>query len=215
MSRIADSTVLVTGGASGIGKIMGRRCLEAGAKRLVIWDRDAQRTKEVAEEFAAAGFETHTWILDVSRVEDIRIAAKEVCDRFGGIDILVNNAGIIVGGPFVQNSHENIRATLDVNVAALMHIALEFLPGMIERKKGHIVNIASAAGMIAVPKMSVYVASKHAVVGWSECLRLELEALSGDRKGQYSRRVNDQWRIGFEWPKGAEGPVNVEVVDYP
>lgn len=178
MSSIANSTVLITGGASGIGKIMARLCGEAGAARILIWDRDRPKTEETVAEFRAAGHDAHAWITDVSDVQAIRAAAREVLDRFGGIDILVNNAGIIVGGTFSTNAHEDIRRTLDINTAALMHIALEFLPGMIERKRGHIVNIASAAGMIAVPKMSVYVASKHAVVGWSESLRLELEAVS-------------------------------------
>jgi short-subunit dehydrogenase len=69
---------------------------------------------------------------------------------------------------------------MSINTDALMHVALEFLPGMIERKSGHIVNISSAAGILAVPKMSVYVASKHAVIGWGESMRLELEAISKD-----------------------------------
>jgi all-trans-retinol dehydrogenase (NAD+) len=67
---------------------------------------------------------------------------------------------------------------MSINADALMHVTLEFLPGMIERKKGHIINIASAAGLIANPKLSVYVASKHAVIGWSESMRLELEPIS-------------------------------------
>jgi short-subunit dehydrogenase len=111
-------------------------------------------------------------------VEEIMKAATDIKQKFGGIDILFNNAGIIIGKEFHHHTHKEIDLTMRINADALMHVALEFIPGMIEKKKGHIINIASAAGLVTSPKMSVYVASKHAVVGWSESLRLELEAIT-------------------------------------
>jgi short-subunit dehydrogenase len=116
----------------------------------------------------------------VSNPDEIITAATDIRKKFGGIDMLFNNAGVIIGKEFHKHTHRDIDFTMRINADALMHVALEFIPGMIERKKGHIVNIASAAGLIATPKMSVYVASKHAVIGWSESLRLELEAISKD-----------------------------------
>ncbi len=180
MSRIKDSTVLITGGASGIGKLMGQICLQEGAKRLIIWDTDRKKMEDFAFELLTNGYEVHTYYSDVSNIDEITIAANEIKQKFGGIDLLFNNAGVIVGKEFSKHTHKEIDFTMRVNADALMHVALEFIPGMIERKKGHIINIASAAGLFASPKMSVYVASKHAVIGWSESLRLELEAISKD-----------------------------------
>jgi all-trans-retinol dehydrogenase (NAD+) len=180
MSQIKDAIVLITGGASGIGKLMGEMCLKEGAKRLIIWDIDRKKTEEFAAALNAKGYEVHTYITDVSKLDEIILAANDIKQKFGGVDILFNNAGVIVGKEFHQHTHKEVDFTMSINTVALMHVALEFIPGMIERKKGHIINIASAAGLFAVPKMSVYVASKHAVVGWSESVRLELEAVSKD-----------------------------------
>lgn len=178
MSQIKDATVLITGGASGIGKLMGEICLQQGARRLIIWDIDEKKTLELASVHRSRGFEVHTYILNLEHTEKIIEAANDILKKFGSVDLLFNNAGVVVGKDFVQHSHPDIDFTTNINVNALMHVALEFLPSMISRKKGHIINIASAAGLMAVPKMAVYVASKHAVVGWSESLRLELEAIS-------------------------------------
>lgn len=180
MSQIKDSTVLITGGASGIGKLMGETCLQEGAKRLIIWDTDTKKMEEFASELLTNGYEVHTYSTDVSNIDEITIAANDIKQKFGGIDLLFNNAGVIVGKEFHHHTHREIDFTMSINANALMHVALEFIPGMIERKKGHIINIASAAGLFASPKMAVYVASKHAVIGWSESLRLELEAISKD-----------------------------------
>jgi short-subunit dehydrogenase len=178
MSQIKDATVLITGGASGIGKLMGEICLQEGAKRLIIWDIDQVKTEEFTSQLLSKGFEVHAYYTDVSNVEEVIKAATDIKQKFGGIDILFNNAGVIVGKDFCLHTHKEIDFTMSINADALMHVALEFIPGMIEKKKGHIINIASAAGLVTSPKMSVYVASKHAVVGWSESLRLELEAVS-------------------------------------
>jgi all-trans-retinol dehydrogenase (NAD+) len=180
MSQLKDATVLITGGASGIGKLMGEICLQEGAKRLIIWDIDQKKTEEFASQLLSKGFEVHTYHTDVSKADEIVKAATDMKQKFGGIDILFNNAGIIIGKEFRHHTHMEIDITMRINADALMHVALEFIPGMIEKKKGHIINIASAAGLVTSPKMSVYVASKHAVVGWSESLRLELEPISKD-----------------------------------
>jgi short-subunit dehydrogenase len=178
MSNIKDATVLITGGASGIGKLMGELCLQQGARRLIIWDIDEIKSAETAESLRRNGFEVHTYILNLEHTEEIIKAAKDVLEKYRAVDLLFNNAGVVVGRNFVEHTHRDIDFTTNININALMHVTMEFLPSMISRGKGHIINIASAAGLMAVPKMSVYVASKHAVVGWSESLRLELEAVS-------------------------------------
>ncbi|MFN4285837.1 MAG: SDR family oxidoreductase [Lacibacter sp.] len=178
MSSIRNKTVLITGGAAGIGKIMGELCLQEGAKELIIWDIDHTAMQKVAEDLTGKGYRVHTYPVDVSRLEQVTQAAAAVKQNQGEIDILINNAGVIIGKQFWEHTHRDIDFTMRINTDAFMHIALEFLPGMISRGSGHLVNIASAAGMTANPKMSVYVASKWAVIGWSESLRLELEAVS-------------------------------------
>jgi short-subunit dehydrogenase len=181
MSSIKNSTVLITGGASGIGKLMGELCLQEGAKRLIIWDIDRKKMHDTDAEFTNKGYEVHCYYVDVKNTDEISLAAADVKEKWGSIDLLFNNAGIITGNKqFHEFTHEEIKNTMLINTNALMHVALEFLPGMVEKKSGHIVNIASAAGLIPNPKLSVYCASKHAVIGWGESMRVELEQISKD-----------------------------------
>lgn len=176
MSKIAGKNILITGGASGIGLIMGRLVLEKGAANLIIWDINEAALQQTKAAFAAISPNVHTYIVNVADVGQIKVAAQQVLQNVGPVDILINNAGIVVGKMFNENSHDDITATMAVNASALMHITLEFLPKMIEQRQGHICNIASAAGLLANPKMAVYCASKWAVTGWSESLRIEMDA---------------------------------------
>lgn len=177
MSKITNRNVLITGGASGIGKLMGRRFLEAGARNLVIWDIDEDKLYKTAAEWQAEGYNNVlAYAVDVTDTENVDDTAIDVLSELGGLDILVNNAGVVVGKNFEEHTARDIDFTLDVNVKAVMQVTRAFLPSMIRRSRGHIVNIASAAALIPNPKMSVYAGSKWAVLGWSESLRLELES---------------------------------------
>ncbi len=176
MTKIKNKTVLVTGGANGIGKLMGLKSLKNGAKQLVIWDIDEQALNTTAQEFADMGYTNVTpYIVDVSDFRNIDSAAAITLAEVGTVDVLFNNAGIVVGKSFAEHTAEDIERTIQINVSAVMHVARVFLPNMLQQKSGHIVNIASAAGFIPNPNMSVYASSKWAVLGWSESLRLELE----------------------------------------
>ncbi|MFP4470001.1 MAG: SDR family oxidoreductase [Bacteroidales bacterium] len=177
MASIRNQTVLITGGAAGIGKLMGQKCLDKGASKLVIWDINQEFLNHTTKEFTRLGYTVLPYELDISDTPSIIAAAKKVIDETGGVDIVINNAGVVVGKEFKDHSHHDIDHTMNINTNALMHVTLAFLPGMIERKHGHIVNIASAAGLLANPKMSVYAASKWGVTGWSESLRIELERM--------------------------------------
>ena len=172
-----DKRVLVTGGASGIGKIMARKALEKGASDLVLWDINPQGLAQTQGELASIGGKVHTYTVDVSKLEEVQAAAQQTLADVGGIDILINNAGIVVGKNFHEHTHTDIQRTMLINSAALMHIALEFLPGMMSRNSGAICNIASQAALVSNPKMSVYCASKWAAFGWSDSLRLEMKQL--------------------------------------
>lgn len=170
--------VLITGGASGIGKIMARKSLERGAGRVIIWDINEQGLRAVSEEFLSRGWPVQTFTVDISSAEEIKKAATATLAEVGTVDILINNAGVVTGKYFQDHSHQDIERNMRVNALAPMHITLEFLPPMLARNSGAVCNIASAAGLISNPKMSVYAASKWAAVGWSESLRLEMEQQS-------------------------------------
>lgn len=182
MSRITNKIVLITGGASGIGKIMGRKCMEEGASELVIWDINQKGLDEVALEFGNKGYKVHTYKVDVSDLESIQNAASKVATEVGTIDILFNNAGIVVGKHFEDHSYEDIEKTVRINVLGVMHIARAFVAGMIKKGAGHIINISSASAFTPNPRMSVYAGSKWAVLGWSESLRLEMEQINERQK---------------------------------
>ncbi|MDX5421984.1 MAG: SDR family oxidoreductase [Hymenobacteraceae bacterium] len=180
MTQIRNSTLLITGGASGIGRLMGLKSLQQQADRLVIWDINPQNLQQVTAELTAQGYQVFPYEVDVSDEADVQQAAERVKQQVGVPDILINNAGIVVGKPFAAHSFAEIKRTLDINVFGVMAVTRAFLPDMIRRGSGHIVNIASAASLLPNPRMSVYAASKWAVLGWSESLRLELEALKKD-----------------------------------
>jgi short-subunit dehydrogenase len=175
MTKIANRSVLITGGAAGIGKLIAERCLKQRAYKVILWDINEAKLLETKEDFAKNGYDILTDVVDVADMNDIIRAAEALKKEIGTLDILFNNAGIVVGKRFEEHSHRDVAKTIDINVSGVMHVALEFLPGMIDQNEGHIINLASAAGLIPNPNMSVYAASKWAVVGWSESLRLEQE----------------------------------------
>ncbi len=180
MTQIAKSIILITGGASGIGKIMGRKCLQRGASHLVIWDINSRSLNQTITEFTSEGFSAHGFIVDVSDADAVHQTASQVCAEIGVPDILINNAGIVVGSMFHEHSYQDIQRTIGINTTAPMLVTKAFMEGIIGRGSGHVVNIASAAAMTPNPRMSVYAASKWAMLGWSESLRLEFEQQSKD-----------------------------------
>ena len=175
MSRFDEATVLITGGARGMGKLVARRAIERRAGRVILWDIDGPGLATTADELRDLGGSVDTDVVDLADAGQIEAAAAKVIAEHGGVGILFNNAGIVVGKPFEMHSTGDIERSVRINVLAAMHTARAFLPAMIERGQGHVVNIASAAGLTPNPNMSVYAASKWAMLGWSESLRLELE----------------------------------------
>lgn len=182
--HIKGTNVLITGGASGIGRIMGRICLEKGASNLIVWDiNQANIDKTAAElsdvkpaETGVSKGQIHSYIVNVSDPQAIKSAYEKVKSEVGEVDILVNCAGIVRGNnTFDKQTVQDIDLTMDINANAPMYVALAVLPDMLRRDRGHICNIASAAGMLGVPKLSVYCASKWAVIGWTESMRVELK----------------------------------------
>lgn len=173
--KFNNKIVLITGGASGIGKIMGRLVLERGA-RLVIWDVDHVALDVAVKELSAIGT-VYGFVVDITDQTQISTTASRIQAAVGTVDVLINNAGIIVGKYFHEHSPQDIDKTMQVNALAPMHLAACFLPAMLQQDAGHICNIASSAALISNPKMAVYVASKWSVLGWSDSLRIEMQQL--------------------------------------
>ena len=174
MTAIHNKHVLVTGGASGIGRLLVLGCAALGAT-VTIWDLDAEGAGQAAaeaEELGAAGAWAFT--CDVGDREQVYARAAEVRAAAGDVDLLVNNAGIVSGRPLLEVPDERIEKTFAVNTLALFWTAKAFLPQMKARGSGHIVTVASAAGMIGTARETDYAASKFAAVGFNEALRQEL-----------------------------------------
>lgn len=175
MSSFENKIVLITGGASGIGLMMGQKALSRGAEKLIIWDVNKEAMKAVSDQLISRGYKVFTELIDVSDHAGVLKAAEKTLKEHGRVDMLFNNAGIVAGKEFTEHSMESIKKTMDVNSLGLMYMAKAFLPAMIENGFGHIINIASAAGLTPNPGMTVYAGSKWAAVGWSESLNLEME----------------------------------------
>ena len=175
--KIKGSNVLITGGASGIGKIMGRMALEKGARNLIIWDINIAAIEAVKQEFKGLG-NVYGFKVDVSNNELVTMAYKRVAEECGEVDILINCAGIVTSNKtFDQMSADEITRTININTIAPMFVAHAILPGMLRRNRGHICTITSAGGMLSNPKMSVYAASKWGATGWSDSVRIELQEM--------------------------------------
>lgn len=175
VSQIRGKTVLITGGASGIGLLMGQKLLAAGAKHLLVWDIQKDAMDRVVARFAAAGHRVDGFCVDLADPAQVQATVQAMERRGIAVDLLINNAGVVVGKPFVDHSPADIARSMNVNTLAPMYLTRALLPGMVSRGSGHVVNIASAAGMVSNPRMSVYCASKWAMIGWSDSLRLEME----------------------------------------
>lgn len=177
MTKIKESRLLITGGASGIGRIMGRQALQRGAKEVVVWDINEQNIAATIDELSAYG-RVKGYKVDVSSSECVEQSYAQVKRECGDVDIVINCAGVVTSNKtFDQQSVQDIERTMKINSIAPMVVALQALPDMISRNVGHICNIASAAGMLSNPKMSVYAASKWAVIGWSDSVRIELKMM--------------------------------------
>ena len=170
---VHGATVLITGGGSGLGRAMAHEAAARGA-RVVIWDLSQESAERVRDELAAAGATAMAVTVDVTDRAAVREAAARTLDRVHGVDVLINKAGVVTGRPLLEASEEAIERTFAVNTLALYWVVRAFLPGMVERRRGTVVTIASAAGLVGVARQTDYSASKHAAVGFTEALRAEM-----------------------------------------
>lgn len=165
--------VLVTGGGAGLGRGIALAFGRAGA-RLVLLDIDETALQDTAGMLASEGVECVNVQADVSSRGQMERAASEVLNGVGSIDVLVNNAGVGVGGELKDVPLDDIDWIVGINLLGEIYGTRLFLPGMIERGSGHIVNVASLSGLVVLPFHIPYTTTKFGLVGFSEALYAEL-----------------------------------------
>lgn len=171
--QLRGSVVVVTGASSGIGWETALAFAKKGAT-VVGAARRKDRLEQLAGAIEQAGGRALAVDCDVSERDDVERLHRTVDEAFGRCDVLVNNAGVPGGGPFTQLSVDQIERVVRINYLGVLYCTKAFLPGMLEARRGHVVNVASLAGRYAVPGSSVYSSTKHAVVAFSEALYYEL-----------------------------------------
>jgi NAD(P)-dependent dehydrogenase (short-subunit alcohol dehydrogenase family) len=173
MFDLHGKVALVTGAASGIGAAIARAFAEQGAT-VYIGDRDTAAAQGVAEEIKAAGGLAHVCALDVSSGESCRVVAETLFAAHPqGIDILVNNAGVGHVGTILQTEESDMDRLYAVNVKGVFFLSKIFLPKMVERRRGSIINLASIGGIVGVKDRLAYCTTKFAVVGLTKTMALD------------------------------------------
>jgi short-subunit dehydrogenase len=167
--ELRGAVAVVTGASAGYGKLTSKMLAKEGAA-VVLAARRADRLEALAAEIEGQGGRTLAVQCDVTEVADLQGLHDRVDETFGRCDVLINNAGIPGGGRFEDLSLEQIERVIRVNLLGVVLCTRVFLPMMLDRAVGHIVNVGSLAGRYAGPGASVYSASKHGVVAFSESL---------------------------------------------
>jgi NAD(P)-dependent dehydrogenase (short-subunit alcohol dehydrogenase family) len=206
---LAGKVVAITGGARGIGRATAAALIARGA-RVAIGDIDAGLVQQTAEEL---GPETVGLPLDVTNRDSFAGFLDQVEDRLGPLDVLINNAGIMPVGPFLEESDATAKRMTDINIHGVIFgskLALERFSG---RRRGHLVNLASIAGKGAAPHLATYCATKFAVVGLSEALRLEFAGTGIDVTVVMPVGVNTELYSGLPPMRGIKTPEPEDVAE--
>ncbi len=205
MDNIRGKVVVVTGAARGIGRATAEALLARGA-RVVIGDRDVAVLEKTVTELNRAG-QVSGYPLDVTDPESFAdFLDKARADGGGRIDVLINNAGVMPIGPFLDHTDQTVRSAVEVNFYGVLNGCRLVLPEMTERRSGHIVNIASLAGVLAVPGQALYAGTKFAVVGLSTALSDEF-APQGVNVSVVMPTFTDTELVTGTAPTGAQKPV--------
>lgn len=196
--EITHSTIaLITGASSGIGAALAVALATYGAK-IAIAARRQDRLEEVAEQIRQAGGTPLVIVADLSKKADAERAVRTTIETFGGIDILVNNAGRGNVASIEDTTQEQIESLFSLNVYSLWYTTAIALPVMKQQKRGHIINISSMAGKSAFPCASVYIATKHACVGFTAALRSELVGTGVEATVICPVNVKTEWASATE-----------------
>ena len=173
LKKLGEQVVVITGASSGIGLVTAREAARRGAK-LVLVARAEEALRKLAEEINAAGGEAIYVAADVGREDDVRRVAEQALARFGRIDTWVNNAGVSIYGRIMDTPFEDMRRLYETNFWGVVYgsvVAAEIL----RQRGGALINVGSTVSDRAIPLQGVYSSSKHAVKGFTDALRMELE----------------------------------------
>jgi NAD(P)-dependent dehydrogenase (short-subunit alcohol dehydrogenase family) len=210
MKEFKEKVALVTGAASGIGFALADRFASVGMK-VVLADIEEGALTTAEQALKHKGAPVLSVVTDVSKAEEVERLADRAYSRFGAVNVLCNNAGVGMGGLSWELSIEDWQWVLGVNLWGVVHGIRTFVPRMLASQgEGHIVNTASVAGLVSSPYMSVYQATKHAVVTITESLKMELELAGGKIgasvlcPGFVATRISDSER---NRPTGAQKPL--------
>jgi len=173
MKKLTDRTAVVTGAGGGIGRATSLLLAQRGC-RLAIADINDEGLAETARLVRALGRPVSTHHVDVSDKARMEKFPAEVVEAHGGVNLLVNNAGVTVNASFVEHSLEDFEWLMGINFWGVVYGCKFFLPHLLSAEEGHIVNLSSLFGLLGVPQQSSYCASKFAVRGFTESLRVEL-----------------------------------------
>src|SRR5581483_8958224 len=172
--KVRGRTVLVTGGSSGIGRAVAQKVAAAGAK-VLICARNEEELEAARKEIVEAGGNCHTYVTDLADPHASEMFVQKVIAEHGGIDILVNNAGRSIRRAIAASydRFHDFERTMQLNYFGSLRLIMGFLPGMVERYRGHIINISSIGVLTNAPRFSAYVASKAALDAFSRCAQAE------------------------------------------
>jgi short-subunit dehydrogenase len=173
VEQLRGRNALVTGAGGGLGAYIARALAGEGVN-LAVTDLPGSSVDGLSAELRTRGVQVEHAPADLTDRDERRRLASWAAEAVGPIDILVNNAGVEFGGPFLDTSPEQLELTVAVNLLAVMDLTRLLLPGMLDRRRGHVVSMASLAGKIPPPQLASYGATKHGVVGFMGALRGEL-----------------------------------------
>jgi short-subunit dehydrogenase len=174
MQHFTGKRALITGAGTGIGALLAKELAQRGAS-VIVTARRKQAAEKVVGEIRQAGGDAHAMVLDVGKINSFDKFRETLHADHGPIDILINNAGVVFGGEFEQVDLQQHLDTFNINATGLMALTHTLLPDLLQAQRAWLVNISSASAFIGLPFGSTYAASKWAVLGFSESLRLELK----------------------------------------
>lgn len=176
MSQLQGARSVVTGAGGGLGRAFAE-ALAARRGKLLVSDIDLALAEATAARVRELGGEAEAMRCDVRQAAEVEALAERMDERFGGTDLVINNAGVAVSGLVGEVSLEDWRWILDINLLGVIHGCHSFIPRFRRAGSGHVINVASAAGLVSFPTMAPYNATKAAVVALSEALRAEVSHL--------------------------------------
>jgi NAD(P)-dependent dehydrogenase (short-subunit alcohol dehydrogenase family) len=173
LRKLSDQVIVVTGASSGIGLVTARLAAKRGA-RVVLNARNEEALRGVTDQINAGGGEAIYVVGDVGKFEDVQRIAEEAVRRFGGFDTWVNNAGVSIYGPVLDQSLEDQRRLFETNYWGSVHGSIVACAHL-KQRGGALINVGSVLSDVAIPIQGTYCATKHAIKGYTDALRLELE----------------------------------------